>query len=221
MLSTDEIVAQIDRALAIVEEARRRSRYDDCSDLGDAEVSRLNITLRYTIERLTLPGSTHRKNTDDITGRYGSYHSSNIQYLAGILRALRQDYLDGYLKSVQELLHASVFADFLEMADHLLGEGYKDAAAVLAGGVLEGHLRALATKKGLDVTDPAGRSIKADRMNADLASAGVHSKMDQKTITAWLDLRNKAAHAQYSEYSGDQVGLLIQGVRDFIMRHPA
>jgi hypothetical protein len=58
-------------------------------------------------------------------------------------------------------------------------------------------------------------------MNADLASAGVYTKLDQKSVTAWLDLRNKAAHGEYAKYSQEQVGLLVSGVRDFIARNPA
>lgn len=58
-------------------------------------------------------------------------------------------------------------------------------------------------------------------MNADLAGANVYSKLDQKNVTAWLDLRNKAAHGKYGEYTKEQVALLIQSVRDFITRNPA
>ena len=36
--------------------------------------------------------------------------------------------------------------------------------------------------------------------------------------TAWLDLRNKAAHAQYGEYNHDQVQNLLIGVREFAAR---
>ncbi len=58
-------------------------------------------------------------------------------------------------------------------------------------------------------------------MNADRAKIGVYSKLDQKNITAWLDLRNKAVRGNYSEYSKEQVTLLINGIRDFITRNPA
>jgi hypothetical protein len=55
-------------------------------------------------------------------------------------------------------------------------------------------------------------------MNADLTKQGVYGKLDQKNITAWLDLRNKAAHGLYDEYSKEQVVLLLASVRDFIAR---
>ena len=63
-----------------------------------------------------------------------------------------------------------------------------------------------------------GRPKKAESMNADLARARVYEKLDQKSVTAWLDLRNKASHGRYDEYEKKQVDLMLQGVRDFISR---
>jgi hypothetical protein len=54
-----------------------------------------------------------------------------------------------------------------------------------------------------------------------LVKAGAYSILDQKSVTAWLDLRNKAAHGRYAEYQKEQVALLIDSVRNFMVRHPA
>ena len=140
----------------------------------------------------------------------------------GVARSLRQDLAAGYLASAEELIHAALFADFLEIAHHLLEQGYKDAAAVLAGGTLEGHLRQLCAKFNVDTevgTPP--RPKKAEHMNADLAKAGAYTKLDQKSVTAWLDLRNDAAHKHYEKYSKEQVVLFVAWLRDFITRNPA
>ena len=59
---------------------------------------------------------------------------------------------------------------------------------------------------------------KSDRLNADLAKAEVYSKLDQKQITAWLDLRNNAAHGKYGEYTEQQVNQLQSGVIEFMAR---
>ena len=40
-------------------------------------------------------------------------------------------------------------------------------------------------------------------------------------MTAWLAIRNDAAHGKYKNYTKDQIALLLQGVRDFIARNPA
>lgn len=151
------------------------------------------------------------------------YHSS-VEWGIGILRGLRADVAAGYVTSVRELIHADVFTDFLDMADHLLAEGYKDPAAVLTSGVLEEHLRQLCQKHSVDteVQTPAGlKPKKAEVMNQDLAKAGAYSVTDQKQVTAWLDLRNKAAHAKYAEYTKDEVALFRQGVLGYMARNPA
>jgi hypothetical protein len=97
------------------------------------------------------------------------------------------------------------------MSKHLLDQGYKDAAAVIAGSSLEAHLRQLCAKAGVDTDTEAGSPKKADRLNAELAGAEVYAKGDQKNVTAWLDLRNDAAHGHYDRYQGGQVALLISG----------
>jgi len=38
-------------------------------------------------------------------------------------------------------------------------------------------------------------------MNADLAKVKVYGILEQKNVTAWLDLRNRAAHGKYLEFS--------------------
>ena len=112
---------------------------------------------------------------------------------------------------------------FLEMAEHLLAEHYKDAAAVMIGSVLEEHLRFLVQKNGLATirSDKMGNSMpkKADALNSELARVGVYNTLDQKNVTANLDLRNKAAHGHYNDYSQEQVVIMLQSVRDFVARH--
>ena len=57
--------------------------------------------------------------------------------------------------------------------------------------------------------------------SSDLAGATVITKLDQKNVTAWLGLRNDAAHGHFTKYTSDQVQLLISSIRDFITRNPA
>lgn len=161
-----------------------------------------------------------RDGAEAILKRHGPDHAYLIQNLVGILRALRADYAAGYFQSVEELIHAELFADFLEMASHLLEQGYEDPAAVLTGSVLEEHLRKLCAKTGISAAN-CGKPKKADTLNAELTAAGVCTKLDQKSVTAWLDLRNKAAHGQYAQYTKEQVQIMLDGVSNFMARLPA
>jgi hypothetical protein len=212
------IIRQIDDVLA---KANLHSRHEDFSDLPNQDLSEAITLLHSGIHRLAPSGSTYIKNAQV----YEKYLTGNmgmaLSPLRGILKALREDYRAGHLQSVVELIHADIFADFLEMADYLLQQGYKDPAAVVTGSVLEAHLRELCDKQGIDVTKADGTPKKADALNSELAAENVYSKLDQKSVTAWLDLRNKAAHGKYSEYVAEQVALMLQGVRDFASRYPA
>ena len=98
-------------------------------------------------------------------------------------------------------------------------------AAVLAGGVLEEHMRKLCTRHGIDVVVKDGgsdeRPKKASRMNDDLRKANVYGSNDQKQVTAWCGIRNSAAHTRVDEFDETQVANMLQGVRTFISRFPA
>lgn len=175
------------------------------------------------ILRWSLPNSPYAQKISEVQKGTADL-SGNLSYLRAVVIALRDDLKDGFFRSITDLVHAGVFSDFLEMADHLLKEDYKDAAAVIAGSSLEAHLRALCDKNGVPLDFPSSdgpKAKKADTLNADLAKATVYGKGDQKQITAWLDTRNSAAHGKYNDYTKEKVDLMIAGIRDFINRTPA
>jgi len=158
---------------------------------------------------------------EEVNKRIIAPYPNAVETAAGILRAARDELAGGWLHTTKGLVSAEMFADFLEMAEYLLAQGYKDPAAVMIGGVLEEHLRQLCHANGIDVEIVTTSKLvpkKADVLNSDLAKAEVYSKLDQKIVTAWLDLRNKAAHGKYSEYTIEQVNLMRQGVTEFVAR---
>jgi len=207
-----------------VEQAQQliaRAKYDDSSDQPTMIVSQVVSRMFATIERLAPPNSRYRANAKAFDAYFLNSPGRALRPLTGILQALRSDLESGYLQSVIELLHADLFADFLEMATYLLQQGYKDPAAVVVGTVLEEQLRKLCQKSGICLEQANGAPKKAEGLNSELAAAQTYSKLDQKNVTAWLDLRNKAAHGKYTDYSSEQVELMLQGVQDFTSRHPA
>ena len=129
--------------------------------------------------------------------------------MRSVFAAAMEDYKGGFLTSIKNLIQADVFDSELEQAEELLANGYKVAAAVIAGAVLETALRDLCTKEGLPHS-------KLDKMNADLAKAGVYNKLQQKRITALADIRNSAAHGKPSEFSDDDVTSMIKDVEQFL-----
>lgn len=107
------------------------------------------------------------------------------------------------------------------LASEMHERGDKDTAAFVAGRTLEEHLRRLAVKNGISTERTKGVPYKADALNGALANIGVYNRLQQKVVTALLDLRNNAAHGQSSEYDMAQVSAMIRDVRDFMTRFPA
>ena len=53
-------------------------------------------------------------------------------------------------------------------------------------------------------------------MNADLAKAGVYNKLVQKRVTTLADLRNKAAHGEWTAFGEQDVREMVSAVRRFM-----
>ena len=124
MASTQEILKQIDEALELWSTHRAKSKYDDLSDLPDRPLStEVDTILAATLDRLAPANSPYRESISHI-----------MLSKVGALRALRRDYDAGYLSSVQNLVRAEVFADFLGMAEHLLKQGLQRPLRCARGG---------------------------------------------------------------------------------------
>lgn len=137
----------------------------------------------------------------------GTY--SKFKALKSVFLATKEDFEGGYLSSYKSLVQAEVFDTELEQAAELLRHGYFAAASVIAGVVLETALRELCDREGI-------AHGKLDKMNADLAKAGVYNKIVQKRITALAGLRNSAAHGSREEFTRDDVAQMIESVSQFL-----
>jgi len=214
-------IHQLEQVLDRYEKVRGNvHQREDLYHRPEAEQTEIYTSLVAAIERLAPTGTYYYTSLKAAIARYGLNGNDAIPTLVGIVEALKTAYASGYLYQIEELIRADLFADFIDMGEYLLEEGYKDPAAVIIGGVLEEHLRKLCLKNSISIIID-NRFKKADTMNADLANSHVYNRLDHKSITAWLDLRNKAAHGKYTEYTDDQVNVALLGIRDFIARFPA
>ena len=221
MSLADDVISQLD---ALVRQYAPKVEdggmgYGPYLEGSPVEQSAACSRLSAAIDRYTQAGSPYREEAQRVH-ESGRASDSRAVQLLGVVQGLRDDYAAGQMRSVEELVHADLFADFLEMAKELLDKGFKDPAAVLAGSVLEGHLRQLALKAGVPVQTQESKPRKAEAINADLGKE-VYGTGDQKSVTAWLDLRNNAAHGNYEKYDPTQVAILIESTRAFMARHPA
>lgn len=196
-----------------------RPTYAEETDTGD--ISRASLLILSALKKYARSGSPYVEQGEAVLKQLGPSNDYGREQLLGILRALRFEYETGALLSIEELVHADLFADFLQMARHQVDKGFKDPAAVLASGVFEQHLRRLAEKHHVPTVKANGEPKNSESINQELAKAGAYDTATQKEVTAKLDLRNKAAHGEWDKYEATQVALLIDWVSFFAQKHPA
>jgi hypothetical protein len=129
-----------------------------------------------------------------------------------IFMAAKDDFQGGYLSSVKNLVQAELFDSEMEQASELLISGYQGPAAVVAGVVLETTLRDLCSQNSIP-------HAKLDKMNADLAKAGIYNKLQQQKVTALAHIRNSAAHGDWESFSKEEVEEMIRDVERFLSNH--
>ncbi len=141
---TDALAQQLDDLIAEFTSFRERSKHDDCSDVMSEEAAvAIGTRAHAAIERISGKNSVYTRRAEEILSEK-AYEQLKVKRLVGVVDSLSHDLKAGYLKSCEELIHGEVFADFLDMSQHLLESEYKDASAVIAGSTLESHLRQLA-----------------------------------------------------------------------------
>jgi len=214
---TSQYIAHLDSIIQTYD-----TRYQDLNKVPDRVAYNVLTRSRSAIEKISGKESHYTKQSEGVLNE--ELHLTYKAELLRIVEALRDDIRSGFLISFSELVRGEIFQNFLDMAEYLCHEGFKDAAAVIAGSTLEAHLKQLSHKNNIDVffakTDGSVRPKNASQLNQDLGKAG-YSLFDQKQVTAWLDLRNSAAHGKYNDYSIQQVTQFINWLKDFTSRNPA
>ena len=215
--------------LASVERLKRLiSEYNGAArgfygELSVVEVQQFTTRSIAAIDQIAGRYSVHWDHVLEILDLSRGSAEYGLERLIGIVGALSVDVEGGFLQRNSALIRGEVFSNFLEMATHLVGSNYKDAAAVIAGSALEAHIKQLCQNREISLEREINgqtRPNRADTLNAELVKSGAYSNLDQKNVTAWLGLRNDAAHGNYDKYSKQQVVLMVDSIRDFIARNP-
>jgi hypothetical protein len=131
----------------------------------------------------------------------------------------------GKIGSLIDSIRVETENEVLVQAEELLSKNYYAAAAVLAGGALECHLRRLVDKHQISFTGSGSINIYNDailRANKS-ASSPIYSNADGSLIKAWGQTRNDAAH-QPAVFSSTTTTVIIQamidGIRSLMARVP-
>lgn len=221
-MNKEFFIKQLDDILNDYNRIKSRAQYDDLS--GNTTIEEITTVLtkaKAAIARIVGDKSEYYKDTEAILKRTNIHEGTKLRNIIGTVIALKSDLQNDYLKFFSDIVQSEVFSDYLEMAEDLLNEGYKDPAAVLVGSTLEVHLKELCVSNGIDIEVMNNYWClvpkKADLMNSDLAKKSIYSSAYQKQIIAWLGIRNSAEHGKYYEYKTEEVSLMLQGIRQFIL----
>ncbi|ENJ1727440.1 hypothetical protein [Vibrio parahaemolyticus] len=156
--------------------------------------------------------------------RFDGIAEEPVKLKIALLEAMKVELEEVWYWTAQGLANAEVFNCMLEESEHLLEKGFKIPAAVLAGCVLESHIRKLCEKNDIDLyaTKSNGdiSNKKASRLAQELTQNDIFNKNDSKEVTNYLGIRNSAAHGHSEQFDDEQVKIMQLGIAGIISRNP-
>lgn len=208
-----ELAEQLERLIS-----SKTPTYDALTETTRVEIASSGL-LEWKVKAKNLLGKACGQDSEhynefinnEATDPYATYLAT-LERLRAVFFAAKEDYEGGYLQSTRSLVQAEVFDTELDQATELLASGYRAAAAVIAGVVLETSLRELCDRNRIG-------HAKLDKMNADLAKEGVYNKLQQKRVTALADIRNSAAHGKPEEFTDLDVEDMIRDITRLVAEY--
>jgi hypothetical protein len=221
----DDVVAQIDELRSEFSRLTERAENADLSGDGvpKSEVITFRIRLRAALDRLAPPGTAYAAEAAKLAEAPERAWAGNlvVKYM-DLLAALRADVEKGYVRRIETTVREAVYDDFLEMAEEIF-EIHPAPAAVVAGSVLEEHVRKLCAANDIDVLGADGRPRKFEQLSHELVKAEEVAirEPERKVLAGWYGQRTEGAHGRYENVIAEDVPRMIDGIRDFMVRHPA
>ncbi len=220
----DDVLAQLD---GLIEAGKQLSATFRLTEFGGYQSTAAEEDLRAfvtsalaAVERIAGNDSQYFKNIP--TASVGQqiavagYDKSFIPTVTGVLASLRSNVDHGFLTSLEAQLRANVHDDFMVQAHELLNANYHVAALVIAGGVLEDHLRIMTTNRGLTWTGNGSIS----KYN-DVLRSNAYAQPIWRRIQSVGDHRNDAAHGNGAAVSANDADDAIKFIERFIADNPS
>ena len=172
--------------------------------------SRKNITFEnYTIEDyLQGLNLTRREGIGTITVVGPDAAIPRFRQQLSILQSIR-DRFRSSLFDIRQLAQADLFDSELDAAEELAKNKFYRAAGVVAGVVIERHLKEVCGAHGVSIRK---KSPQISDLNDALKSSNVIDLPQWRSIQHLGDLRNLCAHNKESEPTASQIGDLLAGV---------
>lgn len=148
-MNVENYTKRVDQLIRLADDVLASETKSDYGSWINAELfSQFRTSALSFIEILFTKNHSYYKEFDRQVEKSDSYYT---QLGKGIIIAIKMEIENGWIFTLKGIVSAEIFADFLEMAEHLIAEGYKDPAAVMIGSVWEEHLRQLCIKNSLPI----------------------------------------------------------------------
>lgn len=166
--------------------------------------------------------SIHRTSVERFNGLDNDPASK--EFAVSFLKAILQDFKEGFLDHIEYQIDAELNSDFLIQAESLIKTGTAEKshipAAVITGAVLEHGLRSIC--RSLEPPEPYeanGKRLKLSALIDALKKRGVYNELTAKQLRSFADIRNAAAHGDFDEFTPDQTRIMVAGVASFLAAH--
>ena len=175
-----------------------------------------------TLLALVIPQDhIHRKSVLEIAELQCAYEL--LQAAVSLMRGIKDDLEKGFLDDMAAAIEAEIACDYIGQAEQLLADSHRGKfdhvpAAVLAGAVLENALRKLCDQQQPPVAqqDAKGNHKTLGPLIQELKKAGVFNEAKAKQLQAWADIRNLAAHGEFTQFKRSEVEPMITGINSFL-----
>jgi hypothetical protein len=206
-LDINKIVQRIN-FLSAVGNSKKTSDLDDDSFMAEIETSTKGI-----LEILYGAGRKRWEDYIQSEAPQNYAYDTRLKVYLGVLSAIRSEIEMGLTGNLRREIEGEVFADFVTLAKRSLEEN-KDVAAVLASSALEDALKRLGIQNGLDVENKDMSEV----INA-LKTKGLIKGAQGKILSSYIQLRNKAFHAEWNNIEKPEISSMIGFTEQFLAKH--
>jgi len=139
----------------------------------------------------------------------------------GMLTSARKELSGDWLETTGGAITREEMTDMLRLARMQQDENHHVAAVIIAGAVLEKHLRNLCLAKGIklhnDLENRAGPK-KGLQLTGEAYKKKLYERQDNKDIISWLELYETAAAGKNDSVTAAQAKTMVSGVLSLLVK---
>ena len=181
-----------------------------------------NINIDSLLDQIIPSNSIHK-------GKINEYYydqKSRLESRISILKAIKEDFEQGFLGNLTVKIESEIAVDYMEQAEQLLIEGRPGQydhipAAVLSGAVLEKALKTLCHKQNppIPIIKKNGVPLTLNPLIDELKKVDIFNDLKAQQLRSWASIRNQAAHGNFEEFNRSDVENMINSIKDFLTEY--